>query len=129
MNTRLIFFLMNLKNAAYYKKEYLEVEYVKDYIPILTLLYKEGYIQGFKVLTINNKQVISIYLRFLYNTFALSNLKLLSKKSCVKTITYKQLSMNIYDIHKNFFISTNKGLTTQIGCKIKKLGGTLIFIC
>lgn len=131
MNTRIIFFLLKLKNAALYKKEVIVIDFKQDYIPILTLLYNEGYIQTFLVTKddITNKCTIKIYLRFFYNIFALSNLKLISKPSCVKTITYKQISFNIFDIRKTFFITTNKGFKTQIGCKINKLGGSLFFIC
>ena len=128
MNSRIVFFLLKLKNAAIYKKEVVVVDFKQDYIPILKLLYEEGYIQTFFI-SQSNKKNIKIYLRYLYNTFALSNLKLLSKQSCIKTITYKQISFNIYDIRKTFFITTNKGLKTQLGCKINQLGGSLFFMC
>lgn len=131
MNSRIVFFLLRLKNAAIYKKEVVTVDFQQDYIPILKVLYEEGYIQTFFVTkdSIKNKPIIKVYLRYLYNNFALSNLKLLSKQSCVRTITYKQISFNIYDIRKTFFITTNKGLKTQLGCKINQLGGSLFFMC
>lgn len=131
MNSRIVFFLLKLKNAALYKKEVVIVDFKQDYIPILKLLYGEGYIQTFLVEknNIKNKIVIKIYLRYIYNIFSLSNLKLLSKQSCIKTISYKQLSFNVYDIRKTFFITTNKGLTTQLGCKMNRLGGSLFFMC
>ena len=131
MKSHIIFFLLKLKNASLYKKEVVIIDFKQDYIPILQLLYKEGYIQTFlinKDLS-KNKSIIIIYIRYVYNTFALSNLKLLSKQSCVKTITYKQLSYNIYDIRKTFFIITNKGLQTQTTCKLNQLGGRLLFMC
>ena len=131
MNNRIIFFLLKLKNAALYKKEVVIIDFKQDYIPILKLLYDEGYIQTFLVIKNESgkKNIIKIYLWFIYNTFALSNLKLLSRQSCIKTITYKQISFNIYDIRKTFFITTNRGLKTQLGCKMNKLGGSLIFMC
>jgi ribosomal protein S8 len=130
MNSRIVFFLLKLKNAAVYKKEVITIDFKQDYIPILKLLYDEGYIQTFLVIkNSENKNIIKVYLRYVYNIFALSNLKLLSKQSCIKTITYKQISFNIYDIRKTFFITTNKGLKTQIGCKMNKLGGSLFFMC
>jgi ribosomal protein S8 len=131
MNSRIVFFLLKLKNAALYKKEVISIDFKQDYLPILKLLYDEGYIQTFLVIKSENgkKNIIKIYLRYIYNFFALSNLKLLSKQSCIKTITYKQISFNIYDIRKTFFITTNKGIKTQIGCKMNKLGGSLFFMC
>lgn len=131
MSSRIVFFLLKLKNAAMYKKEVVIVEFKQDYIPILKLLYEEGYIQTFSVINdvVTGKSTIKIFLRCIYNIFALSNLKLLSKQSCIKTITYKQLSCNIYDIRKTFFITTNKGIKTHTGCKINKLGGSLFFMC
>jgi len=128
MSSCIIFFLLKLKNAAIYKKEIVIVDFKQDYIPILKLLYTEGYIQSYSMIK-ENKIYIKIYLRYLYNTFALNNLKLLSKQSCIKTITYKQLSSNVYDIRKTFFISTNKGLKTHTDCKMNQLGGSLFFMC
>lgn len=130
MNSHIIFFLLKLKNAALYKKEIVTVTFKQSYIPILQLLYKEGYVQSFTVTKdIKNQLIITVFLRYLYNFFALSNLKLLSKQSCIKTITYKQLSYNIYDIRKTLFIITNKGLKTHVSCKSNKLGGRLFFMC
>ena len=131
MNSHIVFFLLKLKNAALYKKEVVNIDFKQDYLPILQLLYKEGYIQTFLVTQdfTKSKFIITIYLRYIYNIFALSNLKLLSKQSCVRTITYNQLSYNIYDIRKTFFIITNKGLRTQVTCKLNKLGGRLFFVC
>ena len=131
MNSHIVFFLLKLKNAALYKKEVVTLNFKKDYIPILQLLYKEGYIQTFLITKDFQKPnfIITVYLRYIYNVFALKNLKLLSKQSKIKTITYKQMSYNIYDIRKTLFIITNKGLQTQITCKLNQLGGYLSFIC
>lgn len=131
MSSRIIFFLLKLKNAAIYKKEIVLVDYKQDYLPILELLYEEGYVQSFSVVQnkLNGKSNIKIFLRYIYNIFALNNLKLLSKQSCIKTITYKQLACNIYDIRKTLFITTNKGLKTHTSCKNFKLGGSLFFMC
>jgi ribosomal protein S8 len=131
MNSRIVFFLLKLKNAALYKKEVVTIDFKQDYLTILKLLYNEGYVQTFLISKnkVTNKNEIKVYLRYLYNIFALSNLKLLSKQSCIKTISYKQISFNTCDIRKTLFITTNKGLQNQIGCKINKIGGSLFFIC
>ena len=131
MSSCIVFFLLKLKNAAIYKKEIVTVDFKQDYISILNLLYKEGYIQSYSVIKDikSSKSYIKIFLRYFYNIFALNSLKLLSKQSCIRTITYKQLSYNIYDIRKTFFITTNKGLKTHTSCKINQLGGSLFFMC
>ena len=131
MSSRIVFFLLKLKNAAIYKKEIVLVDYKQDYLPILKLLYEEGYVQSFSVIKNNTTGQVSIriLLRYIYNIFALNSLKLLSKQSGIRTITYKQLSCNVYDIRKTFFITTNKGIKTQTGCKINKIGGNLFFVC
>ena len=131
MSSRIVFFLLKLKNAAIYKKEIVIIDYKQDYLPVLKLLYEEGYVQTFTVSknSTTGKTSIKIFLRYIYNIFALNNLKLLSKQSCIRTITYKQLSCNVYDIRKTFFITTNKGIKTHTGCKINKLGGNLFFMC
>lgn len=130
MNSHIIFFLLKLKNAALYKKEVVTIAYNKGYIPVLKLLYKEGYILTFSVSKdSNNQHILTIFLRYLYNFFALSTLKLLSKQSCIKSITYKHLTYNIYDIRKTLFVITNKGIKTHLSCKSNKIGGRLFFIC
>lgn len=130
MSSCIIFFLLKLKNAAIYKKEVVMIEYKQDYIPILKLLYEEGFVQTFVLINTSQTNIyIKIFLRYFYNIFALNNLKLLSKQSCMRTITYKQLSYNAFDIRKTLFITTNKGLKTHSNCKINQLGGTLFFIC
>jgi len=130
MNNQLAFFLLKLKNAALYKKENITISYKKEYITVLNLLYKEGYIQNYSLKCLHNgTNIIVIYLRHYNNIFALSNLKLLSKQSCIRTIKYKYLTYNIYDIRKTFFITTNQGLQTQLNCKQNRLGGSLVFMC
>ena len=131
MNSQLLYFLLKLKNAAIYKKEIVTITYKPNYLLFLNLLYSEGYIQSFSVVYDANegKKIIIIYLRFYNNFFALSHLKLLSKQSCIRTVKYKQLSCNIYDVRKTFFITTSQGLKTQIECKQKQLGGSLVFMC
>ncbi len=130
MNKQLIFFLLTLKNAAIYKKQTILIAYHNEYLPLLDLLYKEGYIQTFSInKDNNNKSTIKIVLRSYNNIFALSELKLISKPSCVRNVQYKHLTDNIYDIRKTFFITTNKGIKTQVECKQDRLGGSLVFTC
>ena len=65
MKSHIIFFLLKLKNASLYKKEVVIIDFKQDYIPILQLLYKEGYIQTFlinKDLS-KNKSIITIYIK------------------------------------------------------------------
>lgn len=92
-------------------------------------LYKEGFIQSFKVVTDSKKvKTISVVLRYYFNKPILSNLKLFSKPSLLKYMKVSDIS-NISDRKFVCFFSTNKGLLTTLECKKNRVGGKLIFMC
>ena len=130
MNISTIKLLLHLKNCSLSNKENVTINYSIKYFDILTLLYREGFIQSFCLKKGNspNKYVFDIGLRYLNNKSVLSNLKIVSTPSLMRFVRLT----SIYKLrHKKviFFFSTNKGLLTHAECKQKKIGGKLFFIC
>ena len=129
MNTKLINFLIKLKNASLSKKEYVVFEFNTFHYTFVKILYEEGYLQSFSVdLDASGKRVITVTIRYYYNKPVFKYLKILSKPS-------HQIYMKISDISKIvdrrfvFFFSTNKGILTNLSCKKLNVGGKLLFMC
>lgn len=132
MNTNLIKLLLQLKNASLVKKEVVEFNCNYLCLELLKLLYTEGFIQSFRILSKNRsdneKQFqTTIMLRYSYNKPALKTLKIISTPSYSKYLTLKDIS-KIQDRKNILFLSTNRGLLTGLQCKKNKIGGTLLFI-
>ena len=129
MNTQTINFLNKIKNASLSNNETISVPYNKFVINLLTVLYKEGFIQSFNVYKdINHETKVNILLRYYYNKSSIKNLKIISSPSKVKYLDYNSLTK--LSTKKNvLFLSTNLGILTALDCKKKKIGGVLFFIC
>lgn len=128
MTIKLINLLINLKNNSLQKKEFLIFDYSVLCFKIIEILYKEGYIQSYKILKINEKNKIFINLRYYYNKPILKNLKLVSTSSKPKFLKLNSL-IKLSDKKILFVISTNKGILTLKDCKKKKIGGKILFCC
>jgi ribosomal protein S8 len=126
MNKNTIDILLKLKNASLIRKEFCFIENTKFNQKIISLLYKEGYIQSFNLDTFLNK--IKITLRYSYNKDFFTNFKIISTSGTLKYFTFKELcKINVK--RNNLFLSTNKGLLTGSSCKQNKIGGKICFIC
>jgi len=117
--------LIKIKNASNLNKEVVYLNFNIKYLKILKILYREGFIQGFK-LDLQNYQTI-VYLRFFQNKKVIDRLKFLSIPSREHFISYKDLSM-INNKKTFILLSTNKGLHSLYECKKQKLGGKLLFL-
>lgn len=125
MCVTLIKCLIKIKNASNLNKEVVYLNFNIKYLKILKILYREGFIQGFK-LDLQNYQTI-VYLRFFQNKKVIDRLKFLSIPSREHFISYKDLSM-INNKKTFILLSTNKGLRSLYECKKQKLGGKLLFL-
>jgi len=128
MNKTLINLLLRLKNISLVRKEVVYTKYFLVYKSLISLLYKEGYIQSFKIVKKNNQKFIYLIIRSVFNEFIFSNLNILLKKG-------KKLNLNKNEIStlnsKNLLLvfSTNLGLKSHIACKKSRIGGKMLFIC
>jgi small subunit ribosomal protein S8 len=130
MNINLIQLLLALKNTSLSKKETLTVDFSNVRRKMIEVLYFEGLIQSFCLVTNYSKSnnFILIKLRYSFNKSHLKYLKLLSKPSHTR---YMQLAdlCNIPDKKFIVFFSTHLGVLTNLECKKLKIGGKLLFVC
>lgn len=135
MNIQTIKFLNQLKNASRFNKEVLTVNYNKNIFCIVKILYKEGFLQSFKIVSdsdlnsiTQNKYKLLIHLRYFCDKPILNKLKIVSSPSNIKYLKFSEISR--LTITKNMlFFSTSKGILTSFECKQQQVGGTLFFIC
>jgi len=130
MNSQLINVLAQLKTASLNKKESIIVNFSSLSLFVIKALYKEGFIQSFKIISIpeSNRAYILLHLRYYFNNPIFKRLKLLSNSSKIKVLDFYNLSR--LNIKKDvLFLSTSKGIFTLTECKQQKLGGVLFFIC
>ena len=130
MNIQTIKNLNKLKNASLIRRESISLEYSFLILNIIQSLYKEGFIQSFKITTNlkTNKKFILVNLRYYFNKSIFKKLKILSSSSKIKALDFQNLSR--LNIKKDvLFLSTSQGILTHLECKHRKLGGILFFIC
>jgi len=128
MHNKLIKFLLNLKNYSGLKKEFLIIKFSSGILKILNGLYKEGFIQSYKIINISQQNYFYIVLRYYFNKPIFKNLKIISKPSNLKYLKFKVL-IKLCEKKINYFVSTDKGIFTLKECKKKKLGGKILFCC
>jgi ribosomal protein S8 len=129
MNITFLYLFLVLKNTALLKKECVVIKYNPFFLPFLESFYKEGLLLSYKILYKNTSAVgIKIYLRFLYNKFNLSNLKLISTPSNKKYLKYKDIC-KFFSIKSILFLSTTRGILTNLECQKQLIGGKLYYIC
>jgi len=96
---------------------------------ILSILFKEGFIAGFRINPINPKN-IEIILKYFYNNPVFKKIIRISTKSRPVYISNIKLIKKLLYENKNFdgiyILSTNKGMMTHKEAIIKKLGGQII---
>ena len=130
MSIDFVRFIVELKNASTNNKEELIVEYSKVREDMISLLYNQGFIQSFcfKQNKKSGVKVIHITLRNLFGKSLFERAKLISKPSLMKYVRLIDIC-DISDRKVVLFFSTDRGFLTTLGCKEKKVGGKLLFIC
>jgi|TARA_B100000424_G_C22708762_1_gene385998 small subunit ribosomal protein S8 len=117
--------LIKLKNASLLNKEIIYLNFDLKYFEILRILYKEGFIQSYKIDKENYQTIV--YLRFFQNKSVIDRLKFLSVPSRHRFMSYSELCL-ISNKKTFILLSTNKGLRTINECKKQKIGGKLLFL-
>jgi small subunit ribosomal protein S8 len=133
MNIQTIKFLNQLKNASSFNRECIDVMYSKNILSIVKVLYEEGFLQSFKIVTQLNydpqvRYILVIQLRYFYDKSIFKKLKIVS--SPARVIYFNFLNICKFSAEKNvLFFSTSKGILTLLECKKQQIGGALFFIC
>jgi small subunit ribosomal protein S8 len=126
MNKSIANFLIKLKNSSLVNKEIINIRLENVILKIIKFLYKEGFIQSFKV-NLETKNIL-IYLRYSFNKSILKNIKIVSLPSKQLYIKYKELT-RISSKNNFILVSTSVGLKTSLECKKNHLGGKILFLC
>ena len=97
---------------------------------MVEILYTEGFIQSFELVTdsLSEAKMIIVRLRYYFGRSLLEGLQLLSKPSHVRYMKLLDIS-NLPDRRFVIFFSTDKGTLTTLECKKQRVGGKLLFIC
>jgi ribosomal protein S8 len=115
--------LLKLKSLAQINKKIIRIKFSQKNLSLVCFLYKEGLLQSFFIE--NNKIILNI--RFFSNICALKLLRIVSKPSHHKFLTYKNFcKLNI--TNSIIAVSTDVGLINQNACKKKNKGGKILFI-
>ena len=129
MNIKSAQLLIGLKNSSNVKKKEVEVFFTKMSYQIIERLYNEGFIQSFYIkepsFSKTGKKIVVI-LKYLHNKSMFSDLKILSKPSLIKYVSLKDLKKTPKK-KTVVFLSTTKGILTDSQCKLRSIGGKLLF--
>jgi small subunit ribosomal protein S8 len=131
MSKAQIYLLLTIKTASLLQKENVKAPLKFISISFLITLYKHGIIQNFIKLGsvfFSKQPNILIYLRYFFTNSTVKNLKIISKPSLYLHLCFRDVCL-IHDKKHTLFISTSKGILTNLECKLKKLGGIVLFKC
>jgi ribosomal protein S8 len=126
MRHSLIYFLINIKNHYKLRKEFLVQNFTNNFFKIVKLLYKEGFIQSYRILKIGFNTKIQLILRSIYNKSVINSICIISKPSNNVFLRYRDLTY-LSSQNSIFILSTSKGLFTHTDCIKKKIGGKALF--
>lgn len=115
--------LIRIQNAYRAKFTSVNVPYSKFVGEMLEVLRREGLIRGFK-----KKKEKFEYFEVFLNRIAYFRVNLISKSTCRKYVTYKEIKMKYAKSRRIAIVSTNVGLVTvrEIIENNLKVGGELI---
>lgn len=114
--------LVSIRNAYVNNRKYSRCRYSNFLLKLLMLLYKEGFIKGFKI----KEDYLFIYLKYLNNKPFFSLMENISTPSLKKHLTmhnyvkYKKR----YDV---FFLSSSLDIISSAKARDKHIGGLLLF--
>jgi small subunit ribosomal protein S8 len=129
MSLKIAKMLVSLKNASKIKQITTDVDFNKNNIFVLTLLYKEGLIQSFSLQKDKNNLItILVSLRYCEGKNVLSSLKLISKPSLSRYFSYSELCF-ISNKFSFGALSTDKCILSLSDCKKSRIGGQFLFVC
>ena len=110
------------------KQVYLKLNYILLLllcINILNVLYKEGFIRGFKI---NSKHPLSVEVLLKYDSFGYPAIKQISRVSKPSKRVYTNIKI-LWNLKAGlgiFILSTPKGIMTHFDAKILNYGGEVL---
>lgn len=128
MNPYAIKLLSSLKNISLKNQDQVKVRYSSNGLNIVNLLYNEGLIQSYKIVSMNEYLMIFIKIKIFDGSNVLKNIRIISNPSLKVYFKVKEIA-SIKTRHTIFVFSTVRGLMTHTQCKKYNLGGKLLFTC
>jgi len=101
-------------------------KYCSSLSSVLKILYKEGYIQSYKLIKTFLNTKIKVILRSLYNKSVINSISIISKPSHKIFIRYNDL-IRLSNKGSTLILSTKLGLLTHNDCIKKTIGGKALF--
>jgi len=120
--------IANIKGGYQNKIDIIRIQKSNFCIDILDLLYKEGYILGYKMDPLNKNKII-VFLKYIVNTPAISHIECISTQG---RRSYSRISL-LWQTKKlnqekiTYVLSTTSGLMTDKEALKRRLGGELLF--
>lgn len=121
MKNNLSNLIANIKNGQLAKKAYIYSKKVPLCESILTVLWDEGFILGYKVSS-KKFNMLKIFLKYKNGKCTISSMKIISKPSLHVYYSVKRL-WKFDSIKSLLLISTSRGVMSLENCKKKNLGG------
>lgn len=120
--------LSSIYNGQKDKRLKISIIYSKNIMEILKILYKEGYIRGYKLLlsNVSTEKKIEIYLKYTNNVPAIKSIQKISLSSRKIYISLLDLK-NLKTIYGNYILSTSKGFLTNKDALKHHIGGELLY--
>ena len=113
--------IASLKNGQDVKKAFVLSENSRFCRKLLDILWDEGFISGYKTLSMNK---LKIYLKYKNGNSVISSIKVISKPSLRVYYSVKKLKK----LKKNLILTTHKGIKTISNCKKLNIGGEPIIM-
>lgn len=117
--------LTSIRNACRAKKDKTDVLASKMNKEILTVLKREGYITDFKPLDASKVNLIRVYLKYIGDRGAITNLRRISKPGLRVYRPTKKIA-NVLRGLGIAVISTSKGIMTDKEARELKVGGEIL---
>jgi len=121
MNKSSASILSSLKGSNIAGKKEIQIQKSKSSVSLLNLLYKNGYISGYKLIGYKFK----VYLKYSKEFPNIRTIKFFSTPSRRSYISYKKL-LEFFSLNDFIIVSTNLGFMSLIDAFQLKKGGQLI---
>lgn len=118
--------ITSIRNGQLARKVTVVCKYKTIFPKILDVIWDEGFICGYKIITENNEKKLRIFLKYQNGNPVITSINFISKPG--HRIYYS--SKQIWKIDSNkicIVFSTTKGIKSLIECKKLNIGGEAIF--
>ena len=117
--------LARIKNACLRYFETVDIPSSKVKIGILRVLEREGYINGFKEVKVDNRAILRVDLKYYEGKPVIKMLARVSKPSCRVYSKLKKIS-SVFNGFGIYVLSTSKGVMSDAEAKENNVGGEIL---